>query len=120
LLLEVGKELRAALEDESALGAASRVLKVPSKVLGVAAVVVEGVGKAVVGVTSPPEVLEIELGVLGDILGGVVGVGKVLEGIGSRPKLGADSSAAIVASTRYSTMKSELHPVLPSSSCGQL
>jgi hypothetical protein len=88
---------------------------VPSKVLGVTPTGVEGVEEAVVEVASPPEVLEIELEVLGDIPRGVVGVGEVLEVVGSPPKLGADSSTATIASTRYSTMKSKLHPVLPSS-----
>jgi hypothetical protein len=105
---------------ESALGVASRVLEVPSKVLGVTPTGVEGVEEAVVEVASPPEVLEIELEVLGDIPRGVVGVGEVLEGVGSPPKLVADSSAATAASTRYSMVKSEFHPMLPSSSYNQL
>jgi hypothetical protein len=68
---------------------------------------VEVVGEAVRGVASPLEVLKVELVVLEDIPGVVR---EALEGV-------ADSSAATVASTRYWTMKSELHLVLPSSSC---
>jgi hypothetical protein len=56
----------------------------------------EGARIAVGGVASPPEVLEIESIVLVDIPGEV---GEALEGV-------ADSSAATVASTRYSTTKS--------------
>jgi hypothetical protein len=65
---------------ESPLGAASRVLEAPSKVLGVAPARVVEVGEAVVGVASPLEVLEIELEVLGDIPGRVVGVGESTRG----------------------------------------
>jgi hypothetical protein len=72
------------------------------------------------GITLPLEILEIELEILGDIPRGVVGVGEVLEGVGSPPKLVADSSAATAASTRYSMVKSEFHPMLPSSSYNQL
>jgi hypothetical protein len=63
----------------------------------------EGVG----GVASPLEVLEIESTVLRNILGEV---GETLDGV-------ADSSAATIVSTTYSTTKSELRLVLPSSSC---